>query len=108
MNIAEAISSLDLLEGRVLTIEGFLHSDTMDVWLSDQHRSTNKQVTIRDPRIANLLLSNFPPTLGGIFAYCLQAVIQGTIRYDTQHQLILLDAIDSLVVNWREKQQRLI
>jgi hypothetical protein len=108
MSIPEVLASLSSLIAQPVTIESFLHSDTVNVWLNEQPWSEDGQVIVNDARIAKLLLSSLPPRVGGVFAYCLESTISGVLSYDETHKRPALEKIERLVVKFRGSEQRLL
>jgi hypothetical protein len=80
MTLLEFLSSPERLVGRRVTVEGWLHSDTVNVWLSDRPHSEQELVVVQAPHIATWLLRHIPPRIGGVCAYFFEARVTGVVQ----------------------------
>jgi hypothetical protein len=80
MTLAEFLVSPDAWLGRQVTIEGWLHSDTVNTWLSDQEGCQRGSVLVDAPDLARWFLRHVPPRLGGTYAYCFEAAVTGKVK----------------------------
>jgi hypothetical protein len=101
------VGNANLPAGNEITIEGILHSDTDNVWMNDESREEEEQVIVFDSRINPLLLENFPPRLGGRFAYYYPCRLQGILGFD-ENKTPTVGEISELELEVKGERRKLI
>jgi len=80
MTLPDFLTMADSLVGQSVRVEGWLTSDTVNVWLADRPHSEEELVVVQAPHIAEWLLRHIPPRLGGVCAYYFEAEVSGVVQ----------------------------
>jgi hypothetical protein len=99
MKLSELLTSLEDRVGETVTVEGVLHSDTVNVWVNDSPRTEAEQLVVLDPRVAERLLATIPPRIGGTIAYYFPCRIRGEVTFDTERKIGVMSNLDFLEID---------
>src|SRR5688572_26168438 len=80
MTLPDFLAASDSLVGQAVRVEGWLSSDTINVWLTDHPRSEQELVVVQAPHIAAWLGRHISPRVGGVCAYYFEADVSGVVQ----------------------------
>jgi hypothetical protein len=79
MRLSDFLAAADSLVGQSVRVEGWLTSDTVNVWLADRPHSEQELVVVQAPDIPAWLGRHVPPRVGGVCAYFFEAEVSGVV-----------------------------
>jgi hypothetical protein len=80
MTLPDFLTTADSLVGQSVRVEGWLTSDTVNVWLADHPHSQQELVVVQAPHVVEWLLRHIPPRIGGVCAYSFEAEVSGLVQ----------------------------
>src|SRR5262245_4242176 len=80
MTLPDFLAAADSLVGQSARVEGWLTSDTVNVWLADRPHSEQALVVVQAPHIAAWLGRHISPRVGGVCAYYFEAQVSGVVQ----------------------------
>src|SRR5258708_4114046 len=90
MTLPDFLAAADSLVGQLVSVEGWLTSDTVNVWLADRPHSEQESVIVHAPEVAAWLLRHIPPRGGGACAYFFEAEVSGVVQPRTSQGVPVL------------------
>ncbi|MDB5308837.1 MAG: hypothetical protein JWO38_3039 [Gemmataceae bacterium] len=79
MTLAEFLAAPDSLVGKQVSVTGWLHSDSVRLWLADRPHCEDRQLAVRAPELARWFHWHIPPLVGSAWAYCFEAEVSGVV-----------------------------
>src|SRR5262245_20124428 len=79
MTLAELLADPDGLVGQQVSVTGWLHSDSVRVWLADRPHCEDRRLAVRAPELGRWFQRHILPRVGGVCAYDFEAEVRGVV-----------------------------
>jgi hypothetical protein len=80
MTLPDFLAAADALVGQPACVDGWLTSDTVNVWLADSPCSEQESVVVQAPHLAVWFLRHISPRVGGVCTYYFEPEVSGVVQ----------------------------